>query len=198
VGELRLILQLLQSKHLQIKQFTIETVFKDQGTLSTKDFMMAGPTLWRLLSIFESVSLAFRHEVGPMPKPGKGPKGLSAFFKKERINLASFTAHAEIDETGGLDKWKWSYEHIFDPFLKHIMVKSCKTVIQVSDPTSEATDEERQQLYDSVDLFPIWVAFDASFKNSDTAVDVMWEWEHGSIAPKKAPAPGWSKNRVKA
>jgi hypothetical protein len=195
--ELRMLLELLQGKHLDIYSLKIQVEFKDPGTLSTRDFMMAGPTLWRLLGKFIVVSLDFRHELTSLPKPGNGPKGLWAFSASERLNLKQFMASGLLPTHEPVDRWKYTFENVFGPFLSAIMAESCVVYTNAQHDKLESNHVDRFQLYRDVDLEPIAEACCAAFK-SPSMIDWIWEWEHGSVAPKKTRAPEWSKITVKA
>ena len=198
IVELRMLLELLQAKRICIDYLKIELEFKDQGTMSTADFVMAGPSLWRLLGKFLDVTLDFRHESEPMALPGKGPKGLSAFTKSEQLHLRTFEAFAAIPPVGPIDRWKFSFEHIFGEFLSRIVADSCEIILSINDVSRESpVDVKRYRLYENVDLGPIKQIFNDTHKSTKW-VSFMWEWEHGSLAPTKVPPPRWSKMKPRA
>jgi len=197
ISELRMMLELLQAPHLTISNLVIETEFRDKGTMSTQDFVKAGPSLWRLLGKFENVSLTFRHENEPMPMAGKGPKGLSAFSRNEPLNHVSLTVCFALPSTGPVDIWKFSFKYIYGAFFKALLSPSSNYYNAVVSESEQFTDPERIKLFNTADLRPTWDNFRRSVK-SITTFGFMWEWEHGSVAPKKAPPPGWRKMKVKA
>jgi len=198
IVEFRMLLELLQAKHICIDYLKIELEYKDQGTMSTADFVMAGPSLWRLLGKFLNVALDFRHESEPMALPGKGPKGLSAFAKSEQLHLRTFEAFAAIPPVGPIDQWRFSLEFIFHRFLRSIVADSCKIILSINDVSSESyAGVERYRLYENVDLEPIKNRFLQSNKSTKFR-SFMWEWEHGSLAPTKVPPPRWSKLKPRA
>lgn len=197
ISELRMMLELLQASHLTICNLVIDTDFRDKGTASTQDFVKAGPSLWRLLGKFENVSLSLRHENEPMPMAGKGPKGLSAFMKNERLNLVSLTICGALPSTGPVDLWKFIFRYIYGAFFQSLLSLSAEYYNAVIPESEQYSDPERSKLFNAADLRPMWDTFRRSAK-SITTYAFMWEWEHGSVAPKKAPPPGWRKMKVKA
>jgi hypothetical protein len=197
ISELRMMLELLQASHLTICNFVIDTEFRDKGTVSTQDFVKAGPSLWRLLGKFENVSLSLRHENEPMPMAGKGPKGLSAFMKNEPLNLVSLTVCGALPSNGPVDIWKFNFKYIYGAFFKFLLSPSANYYDAVIAESEHYPDPERIKLFNTADLRPVWDNFRRSVK-SITTYGFMWEWEHGSVAPKKAPPPGWRKMKEKA
>lgn len=198
IGELRLVLELLQANHLEVGELRIYTEFRDQGTVSIQEFVKAGPCFWRLLGKFKHVALEFRLENEPLPMPGKGPKGLSAFGKNEPLNLTSLMVAAAVPSNGPLDIWKFNFKYIYSAFFKALMVPTATYLNAVHAESEQNPDPERERLYNTAVVAPIWDLFRRSVK-SQTTFSFMWEWEHGSVAPVyKAPPPGWRKIKVKA
>jgi len=196
ISELRMMLELLQADHLTIGNLVINTDFRDKGTMSTQEFVKAGPSLWRLLGKFKNVSLTFRHENEPMPMPGKGPKGLSAFSKNEPLNLVSLLICGALPSTGPIDIWKFSFKYIYAAFFRALLSPNAEFYNAIVSESVQHDDPERIKLFNTADLRIMWDTFRRSVK-SITTFAFMWEWEHGSVAPKKVPPPGWRKMKEK-
>jgi hypothetical protein len=193
--ELEALLQLLQAPHLKITELSIRTDVKDEGSLSTYDFTMAGPRLWRLFRVFDIISLDFRHDKYPLPLPGKGPKGLSAFTKNEQLNLSRINIFFDllddpVDEPmymwkGGIEVFNWVCYAVGGP--------RSEVYRQIRYPPKTTLHQKLEREYECCDLGPFWQRVDQVSKAPDTAA-TLWEWEHGTLpSKKKKVSVGWSK-----